>query len=219
MVRKYLKDTYLSGNHVNDNFIFYNVSDEIMDFAKNHLKSSPNSKDIRVISIGEKENKAIEKVLSKCENKFQQAVVADIFVATIVLNELINQGEFDYKTKNSHIENYKKNYEIVERGNFDAFIKNFSTMPTSRDVKNIIEKTSIYDINFFLQKVDSKFLQQGLNNFLDNNNEFIVKMFSDSANLASMKMTNSAELIHKKHYKVGPYLDSGIYLKGEDYLK
>ena len=63
MVRKFLKDTYLSGRRVNDNFIFYNVSDEIMEFAKNHLKKSTHIKDVRIISITEKENKAIEKLL------------------------------------------------------------------------------------------------------------------------------------------------------------
>lgn len=219
MVRKYLKDTYLSGARVKDNFIFYNVSDEIMDFAKQHLKNSKNSKDIRIISIGEKENSNLEKIISKCDNKYQQAVVTDLFVSTIVLRELIAQGDVNYKVKNSFIKNYEENYKIVESGDYEEFVKNILNFPTAIDVKNIINQTTIFDVNFFLQNVDSKFLQQGINNFLDNDKKFAVKIFSDSGNLASMKMTNSVELTHKFHYKVGPYLDSGIYLEGEDYIK
>ena len=213
-MERFLIESFLSGLKWRENYIFCGVDKGSLGHIFKTIGKKANHDEFCNVFFDEKIQNNLETLLDKEDEKFRKGLLADFFVSSILIDNFLSQG----KIKNDcHylLEHHKENIKILESGDYEKLIENINNFPRSYDVKDIIQKSNITEINIFLPNNRNKFLQQAINNIIYNDRTFFIRFFTCDTFPASMKMTNGEKLLNREDYLLCKFVDKDIKLENE----
>ena len=188
-----------------DNFVFECCKEDFYDRAKMVRENSESELGLRacVVSLGEKDCLALEKIHEQCANEFQCKVLSRTFLSAKIFLELQKTFGADSLARASK-EELRNGLYAFESGDFEEVKKFYVEAPMFNELSRIYRKNGGFELDFFEDCRLNKYLQESINDLLYSREPFSVKVFSKDR--LTTYVTSNGDFVQSPH----DYLTLGL---------
>lgn len=180
-VNKNFENEYLVSGNTYDNFIFENCPKEFLGYAREKLSQSNNDITPCVVNIDGKIDRLVGNTLNNFDDDFHKKILARDFVTAMVVREILK-----------NFCDVEQSQELVEM-QINGFLSNdphcvkglhpYSFLPYN--VRTLSSSIGKIELDFILEDVQNKYIQQAINVFISSREPYSVKIFTSDEYLSS----------------------------------
>ncbi|MBQ7352290.1 MAG: hypothetical protein IJW59_05495 [Clostridia bacterium] len=193
-INNYFIENYLTCGKTKDNFITTSCPKDFLITAKECLSSPDNNIKPINIYINKNNEIVIEKTLDNCSDDFHKKILARDYITSLIMLKIYQQLNL-YPTQ---IQSREEHIQAFNENNFKKIIELHTDCPMPFEITRCYKKYGKFEINFFLDNTENKFLQQAINNLISERNPISIKIFATMQNLPTY-LDECGNLIQSPH--------------------
>ena len=166
------KNYYLTCGVTKDNFIFENCSTEFLNKAFLYLSKPANNVIPINIKLTTSLSDRLKKTLNNFEDVLHKKLIARDFICSLIMLEI-------KKNKNEVIDELNSIIKAILNCNIAEIKKYHTICPMPFEITKEFKKNN-FELNFFIENINDKFLTQAINNFVSSREPYSVKIFTNN---------------------------------------